>query len=57
MVSAKEGTIPLILARMAAETIRASLLDGQGFLELAGKERLAIVAPEKQNLHTTATNG
>ena len=32
-------------------------VDGQGFLELAGREKLAIVAPEKGALHTTDTEG
>ncbi len=55
--TAKEGTIPLILALHGGGDDPRQFVDGQGFLELAGKERLAIVAPEKQNLHTTATNG
>lgn len=55
--TAKEGTIPLILALHGGGDDPRQYVDGQGFLELAGKERLAIVAPEKGSLHTTATNG
>ena len=55
--TAKEGSIPLILALHGGGDDPRQFVDGQGFLELAGKERIAIVAPEKGALHTNATNG
>ena len=55
--TAKEGSIPLILALHGGGDDPRQYVDGQGYLELAGKERLAIVAPEKGSLHTNAVNG
>ncbi len=55
--TAKEGSIPMILAMHGGGDDPRQFVDGQGFLELAGKERLVIVAPAKEKLHTTDTNG
>lgn len=55
--TAKEGTIPMILALHGGGDDPRQFVDGQGFLEVAGRERILIVAPEKQELHVNATNG
>ena len=55
--TAPDGTIPLLLALHGGGDDPRQYVAGQGWLELAGKERLAIVAPEKQELHTNASNG
>ena len=48
--SAKDGTIPLILAWHGGGDDPRQFVEGQGFLELAGKERIAILAPEKEKI-------
>lgn len=55
--TAQPGTVPLILALHGGGDDPRQFVDGQGFLELAGREKLAIVAPEKGALHTTDTEG
>ena len=55
--TAKEGSIPLLLALHGGGDDPRQYVDGQGWLELAGKERIAIVAPDKANLHVNDTEG
>ena len=55
--TAKEGSIPMILALHGGGDDPRQFVEGQGFLELAGKERLVIISPAKEDLHTTDTNG
>lgn len=52
-----EGSIPMILALHGGGDDPRQYVDGQGYLELAGAERLAIIAPEKGSLHATDANG
>ena len=54
--TAKEGTIPMILALHGGGDDPRQFVDGQGFLKLAGDERLVIVAPEKSALHAKDAN-
>ena len=55
--TAKEGSIPMILTLHGGGDDPRQYVDGQGYLELAGAERLVLVAPEKSMLHTAAENG
>ncbi len=55
--SVKDGSIPLILACHGGGDDPRQFVEGQGFLDLAGRERIAIVSPEKAKLHTTAADG
>lgn len=55
--TADKGSIPLIIALHGGGDDPRQFVDGQGFLELAGKERIALFAPEKGNLHTTTAEG
>jgi pimeloyl-ACP methyl ester carboxylesterase len=54
---APDHTIPMILALHGGGDDPRQFVEGQGFLELAGRERIAIVAPEKANLHTNVDDG
>ena len=54
--TAKEGTIPMILALHGGGDDPRQFVDGQGFLKLAGDERLVIIAPEKGSLHAKDAN-
>jgi predicted peptidase len=55
--TAKNGTIPMILALHGGGDDPRQFVDGQGYLKLAGDERLAIIAPEKGSLHAKDANG
>ena len=55
--TAPDGTIPLLLALHGGGDDPRQYVDGQGWLELAGRERIAIVAPDKANLHVNDTEG
>ena len=55
--TAPDGTIPLLLALHGGGDDPRQYVTGQGWLDVAGRERLAICAPEKQELHTNASNG
>lgn len=55
--TAQPGTIPLLLALHGGGDDPVQFVDGQGFLELAGSKRFAIVAPEKGSLHVNDTEG
>ena len=55
--TAADGSIPMILALHGGGDDPRQFVAEQGFLELAGKERIAIIAPEKQELHVNDTTG
>ena len=55
--TAQPGTVPLLLALHGGGDDPVQFVDGQGFLELAGKKRFAIVAPAKGSLHVNDTEG
>ncbi len=55
--TAKPGTIPMILTLHGGGDDPRQYVDGQGYLELAGAERLVLVSPDKAALHTTDANG
>jgi len=48
--TAPDGTIPLILANHGGGDDSIQFLDEIGWLSVAGKERIAIVAPERSNI-------
>ena len=52
--TAPEHTIPLILCNHGMQDDPRLFVDENGFLELAGKERIALVAPEHQTVGTAA---
>ncbi len=52
--TAPDQTIPLILCCHGAQDDPRLFVDENGFLELAGKERIALVAPEHQYVGTAA---
>ncbi len=54
---APDGTIPLILALHGGGDDPRQYVEGQGLLELAGAERVAVVAPDKAQLHANDTEG
>ena len=51
------GTVPMIMAIHGGGDDPRQYVDGQGYLELAGKERLIVISPEKANLHVTMEDG
>ena len=55
--TAAEGSLPMILALHGGGDDARQFVDGQGFLELAGAERLVIIAPDKGSLHATDADG
>lgn len=55
--TAPAGSIPLILALHGMGDDPLMFLDGQGFLELAGTERVAVVAPEHQDVFWCNVDG
>lgn len=52
--TAPDHTIPLILCNHGMQDDPRLFVDENGFLELAGKERIALVAPEHQYVGTAA---
>ena len=51
------GTVPMIMAIHGGGDDPRQYVDGQGYLELAGKERLIVISPEKANLHVKMADG
>ena len=51
------GTVPMIMAIHGGGDDPRQYVDGQGYLELAGKERLIVISPEKANLHVKLADG
>ena len=48
--TAPAGTVPMILAWHGGGDDPRQFVEGQGLLELAGKERIVILAPEKEKI-------
>ena len=55
--TAPDGSIPLLLSLHGGGDDPRQYVEGQGWLEVAGRERIAIVAPDKANLHVNDTEG